>query len=151
MIFIIKLYDLQIVNGQEYRERSNTRLTRETTLKAARGNILDSSGNKLVATSIHYNVEIHKTKIDTQTLNNALLLFAQTLEANGDTYIDQFPMTINPIGFKEDLEVEEWKIENEIEDIETPEECFDGRNALFLYTTYNEFIDELYGKLTKST
>lgn len=124
IILLVRLFDLQIVNGQEYRERSNTRLTRETTLKAARGNILDSSGNKLVATSIHYNVEIHKTKIDTQTLNDALLLFAQTLESNGDTYIDQFPMTINPIGFKEGLEVEEWKIENEIEDIETPEECF---------------------------
>ena len=39
---------------------------------------------------------------------------------------------------------------NIIKVVKTPEECFDGRNALFLYTTYNEFIDELYGKLTKS-
>ena len=40
IILLVRLFDLQIVNGQRYREQSNTRLTRETTLKAARGNIL---------------------------------------------------------------------------------------------------------------
>lgn len=39
---------------------------------------------------------------------------------------------------------------NIIKVVKTPEECFDGTNALFLYSTYNEFIDELYEKLTKS-
>ena len=98
IIMLVRLFDLQIVKGAEYREESNTRLTRETTLKAARGNILDSSGNKLVSTKLIYNAEIYKTKIDTQTLNNSLLLFAKTLEQNGDKYTDTFPITINPFG-----------------------------------------------------
>ena len=41
IILIIQLFNLQIVHGAEYREESNTRLTRETTLEAARGEILD--------------------------------------------------------------------------------------------------------------
>ena len=72
IILLLQLFNLQIVHGQEYREESNTRLTRETTIKAARGNILDSSGEKLVSTKLVYNVEIYKTKVDNQTLNNAL-------------------------------------------------------------------------------
>lgn len=62
IILLVRLFNLQIVHGAEYREQSNTRLTRETELKAARGNVMDSSGNKLVSTTIEYNVEIYKTK-----------------------------------------------------------------------------------------
>ena len=69
------------------------------TVKASRGDILDSSGNKLVSTKMLYNLEFYKTKIDNITLNKTLLLIAQTLENNGDKYIDQFPITINPIKY----------------------------------------------------
>ena len=50
IILITKLFDLQIVNGAEYRETSNTRLSRESTLEAARGEIMDRSGNVLAST-----------------------------------------------------------------------------------------------------
>ena len=45
IILIIQLFNLQIVHGEEYREKSSTRLTRETKIEAARGNILDRNGN----------------------------------------------------------------------------------------------------------
>lgn len=125
IIILIKLFDLQIVHGEEYREQSNTRLTRETTLKAARGNILDSSGNKLVSTSITYNVEIYKTKVDTKTLNDGLLLLAKTLEENNDTYIDQFPVTVNPYAFKEGVNSESFKKANSLSQDLTPEGVFE--------------------------
>ena len=125
IIILIKLFDLQIVHGEEYREQSNTRLTRETTLKAARGNVLDSSGNKLVSTSITYNVEIYKTKVDTKTLNDGLLLLAKTLEENNDTYIDQFPVTVNPHSFKEGVNSETFKKANSLSQDLTPEGVFE--------------------------
>ena len=56
IVLLLQLFNLQIVQGKEYREESNTRLTRETTIKAARGNVLDSSGEKLVSTKLQYNV-----------------------------------------------------------------------------------------------
>lgn len=80
IVLLVTLFNLQIINGEEYRQISNTRLTREKTITAARGNLLDSSGNKLVSTTMQYNVELYKTKIDNETLNNTLLLIAQTLE-----------------------------------------------------------------------
>lgn len=124
IVLLVRLFQLQIVHGAEYREESNTRLTRETILKAARGNILDSSGNKLVSTSVGNNVEIYKTKIDTQTLNKSLLLFAQTLEANGDSYTDTFPITINPYSFKQGLDEKMWKTSNKIDENYNAEQCF---------------------------
>ena len=42
---MVQLFNLQIVHGQEYLEKSSSRLTRETTVYAARGNILDRNGN----------------------------------------------------------------------------------------------------------
>ena len=41
IILISQLFNLQIVKGKEYREQSNTRLSRESVLNAARGDILD--------------------------------------------------------------------------------------------------------------
>ena len=124
IVLLLRLFDLQIIHGREYREESNTRLTRETTLKAARGNILASGGEKLVSTSIEHNVEIYKTKIDTQTLNSTLLLFAQTLEANNDSYVDNFPITVNPYAFKSGTNEETWKKSNKIDSSLTEEDIF---------------------------
>ncbi len=126
IVLIIQLFNLQIVNGQEYRETSNTRLTRESTLKAARGNITDSSGTILVGTTTSYNLEIYKSKIDNKTLNDTLLRVANVLEQNNSKYINDFPITVNPFVFTyTDKEKEiKWKKSNKIDENLTAEETF---------------------------
>jgi len=124
IVLLLQLFNLQIVHGGEYREQSNTRLTRETVIKAARGNLLDNSGEKLVSTKLIYNVEIYKTKIDTDTLNNSLLLLAQTLESNGDKYTDSFPITINPYAFKKEETAESFKKANNLDINYNAEQCY---------------------------
>ena len=76
IIGVVQLFNLQIINGEKYRKESNTRLTRETTLEAARGEILDRTGNKLVTTTMNFSIEIYKTKVDNEILNNTLLKLA---------------------------------------------------------------------------
>ena len=73
IVLLVQLFNLQIVNGAEYREQSNTRLTRESILEAARGDITDHTGNKLATTKLGYNVELYKTKVTTNELNQSLL------------------------------------------------------------------------------
>ena len=41
LVLLVQLFNLQIVNGREFREESNIKLTRETTIEAARGSIKD--------------------------------------------------------------------------------------------------------------
>lgn len=126
MILLTQLFNLQIIHGKEYLETSNTRLTREATVKAARGNITDTSGNKLVTTKMGFSLELYKTKIDTQTLNNTILNLVKLLEKNKDTYIDNLPITVKPYKFKQKTEEEQkkWKKEMGIDENASAEEAF---------------------------
>lgn len=126
IIIIIQLFNLQIVQGEEYREQSNTKLTRESVLEAARGSIMDRTGNILVGTTMGFSLELYKTKVDTQTFNNAILNIVRVLEKNGDSYIDTLPISINPFEFKFNNEEDaiEWKEDNDIDKNATPEQAF---------------------------
>ena len=137
IVLLLQLFNLQIVQGKEYREESNTRLTRETTIKAARGNVLDSSGEKLVSTKLQYNVEIYKTKADSEALNNGLLLLAQTLETNGDKYVDNFPITVNPFAFKDEETAKTFKEQNKLDASYDAEACFNYFKEEYEITTDN--------------
>lgn len=126
VVLLIRLFNLQIINGEEYRKQSNTRLTRETTLEASRGEILDRTGNKLVTTVMTFSLEFYKTKISTETLNNTLLKIATLLESNEDKYVDNFPIQVNPYKFTiNEEEQNTWKERYNINKDYTAQECFD--------------------------
>ncbi len=126
IILLIQLFNLQIIHGAEYRETSNTRLTRESTLKAARGSITDRSGIEIVGTTTNFSLEIYKSKIDNNTLNNTLLKIANVLEQTGSKYIDELPITINPFGFtyEEEQRQKKWKTSNKLDENLSAEETF---------------------------
>lgn len=126
IVLIVQLFNLQIVNGKEYRETSNTRLSRETVIKASRGSIKDRTGNLLVTTKMGFNIELYKTKINTTTLNKTILNTIKILENNNDKYINNLPISIEPFKFTIDDEESQvnWKKENDIKEDATPEQCF---------------------------
>lgn len=126
IVLIVQLFNLQIINGKEYRETSNTRLSRETVIKAARGSIKDRTGNLLVTTKMGFNIELYKTKINTTTLNKTILNTIKILENNNDKYINNLPISIEPFKFTIDDEESQvnWKKENDIKEDATPEQCF---------------------------
>ena len=125
IILLVQLFNLQIVKGQEYRKQSNTRLTRETTIKAARGNICDRNGNKLVSTKMEFNLELYKTKIDNKTLNQTILDMINILDKNEDTYIDNLPIKVEPFDFiGSDETIQSWKKTNKMQEDLSAEECF---------------------------
>ena len=80
IILLIQLFNLQIIHGKEYRETSNTRLTRESSIEAARGTITDRKGNVLAATKTGYSIELYKTKTDNESLNNTILKMVKLLK-----------------------------------------------------------------------
>lgn len=137
LVLIFQLFNLQIVHGAEYRAQSNTRLTRESTIKAARGDIKDNTGNSLVTTKMTFDLEIYKTKVDDQTLNEALLKLIHILEANGDSYNDNLPLTVEPYAFKQTAEEEQkkWKKQYKIDENATAEEAFAAMKEKYNITT----------------
>lgn len=127
IILIVQLFNLQIVHGEEYLEQANSRLTRETTIKAARGNIYDSNGVLLAGNEIKYSLKIYKSKIDENVLNSTIINTIQVLENNNDTYYDEFPIKINPTQYEYQTEekVKKWLEENELSETLTAEEALD--------------------------
>ena len=139
IVLILQLFNLQIVHGQEYRETSNTRLTRESTLKAARGNILDSTGNKLVTSETSFSLELYKTKIDDDVLNNTILKTINILKTNEDDYIDNLPIAVNPVRYTLPEEsLKDWKASLEINENATAQEVFDTLKQKYNITNNNE-------------
>lgn len=125
IILIVQLFNLQIVHGSKYREESNTRLTRESTLEATRGEILDRSGNVLVSSSQKFNLELYKSKIDTNSLNDSILKIIQVLEKYNVSYVDSFPIKIDPFEYTiADTNLLNWKSNNGIDENATAEEAF---------------------------
>ena len=92
VILISKLFELQIVNGADYRNISNTRLSRESILEASRGEILDRSGNILATTTSSFNVELYKTKTDNETLNECILNLIELFEQYNVAYPNNLPI-----------------------------------------------------------
>ena len=126
IVLLAQLFNLQIVHGEEYRETSNTKLTRESVLKADRGSIKDSSGTMLASVDAQYSIVLYKTKVSNDTLNTTILKLLNILSTNSDSYVDNFLIDFNPYRFK--LEEEEsqkkWKKANNINEDATAEEAF---------------------------
>lgn len=110
IIYISRLFNLQVVNGASYREQSEKRLVREIKTTAPRGNIYDRYGKLMVTSSTSYNVQLYYTKIDKSELNKNLLTLANILESNGDSYYNNFPIDFETMTFTKSEEgAKAWK------------------------------------------
>lgn len=125
IILVLRLFDFQVIHGEEYRQLSNNRLTREIKVEPTRGNILDRTGNIIVGNTMGFELQLYKSKIDSETLNETILKVINVLEKNEDTYIDKFPIKIEPFEFTyEGDTLKKWKKENKLDEDITPQEAF---------------------------
>ena len=142
IVLIVQLFNLQVVHGESYREQSNTRLSRTSTIKAARGSILDRSGNELAGVKTENNIEIYKTNISNDELNECALNLVNLLNQYQIEYSDTFPISINPFNFTisgDDLN--NWKKKYKIDDGVSAEEAF--YKFKDKYEINNDNIDEI--------
>lgn len=126
LILIIQLFNLQIIQGADYREESNTRLTRESVITASRGSIKDTTGIELVTNEMGFDLNIYRTLVDSQTLNTSIKDVIKILQKNDDEILNNFPIKIEPFEFTYSNQdtINSWKETNKIENLETVEECF---------------------------
>ncbi len=119
-ILLLRLVDLQIVNGAQYRETSEKKMLRETTIQAPRGEIYDRNGVVLATNKLAYDVVVYKVGLDNYELNKTLLKLINILEKNKDEVYTTFPMDSIKEGFyttsdKENL-CSAYDIENTLSD-----------------------------------
>ncbi|MBR6352946.1 MAG: hypothetical protein IKS25_02380, partial [Oscillospiraceae bacterium] len=97
VVYLYFLYQLQIVQGEIYYNRSNELITTERTVTAARGNILDRYGRVLVSNAECYNLKIDTDKLFANEDPNAVILeLVSMVRSFGDEYTDDLPITMEP-------------------------------------------------------
>ena len=93
VLFSAKLFDLQIIETKGDTDNTTT-YTSLTRVKAARGDILDRNGNKLVGNRASYDLVFNHYVIESADgANEYLYQLVKKCEEMGVTYNDHFPVT----------------------------------------------------------
>ena len=101
-IFIIQLFNIQIINGSTYREQAENKIIRTESISASRGEIYDRNGVLLATNKLTYNVELYRTKVGIELTNNAIRDLVDILVSNGDKIYSTFPINDNLDNFSEE-------------------------------------------------
>ncbi|MDL2233584.1 PASTA domain-containing protein [Ruminococcaceae bacterium OttesenSCG-928-L11] len=81
-ILIYRLFQLQIINGEEYRAKAFQQQTRSQTIGAKRGTIYDTNGNVLAQSGTVWNVCISPAQLDSEKLDATATALAEILEVD---------------------------------------------------------------------
>ena len=100
-VLIRQLYELQIIQGEDYIDEFQTRTTKTRVLKSTRGNIYDRN-NKLIASNIlsysltfEDNGSYDTTRQKNLTLNGTAYKVLQILAENGDSLSNTFHIKLD--------------------------------------------------------
>lgn len=93
------IFNLQIVNGEEYYNNFQLKITKKRTLPATRGNILDRNGNLLAYNELAYSVTIEDVyesgRRKNAMLNDTIRRLIVMIEENGDQVIGGFHIELD--------------------------------------------------------
>lgn len=93
-ILLIKLYFLQIVNGELLKGYVKGTISKEVTLEAPRGNIYDKFGRPLAINNSSFTVNIDPSvSLEEKELNDIILRTINLLEKNNEKIVDEFPIS----------------------------------------------------------
>ena len=92
--FVMVLYNLQIVKGDEYRAASTVKIANTVTVEAARGELLDRYGRSLVGNRATYEITLNSSLMGAEAERNANLMELITIcRENGLEWTDTLPIS----------------------------------------------------------
>ena len=99
-ILSMRLFDLQIIRGEEYQESYMTMTEKEIKLASTRGNIYDKNGNVLAYNELSYNVTIQDNGDYKKTNDRNLMLLelVQILYRHGEKVEGEFSIGFDSSG-----------------------------------------------------
>jgi penicillin-binding protein 2 len=110
---LLKLFDLQVMKGEQYLEVATSRLTTNIVEKAPRGEILDRYGTALVTNKVGYSIVMQKTGMSDEELNEMLKKLVDILYLNNVEYYDSLPISFAPYNFEFEDTDEDGSVERE--------------------------------------
>ncbi len=99
---VYTIFQLQIVNGENYFNNFRLRITKTRSIEATRGNIYASNGELLAYNELAYSVTIEDVyesgRSKNENLNNTIYELIQMIEQNGDHIINDFHIVLDGSG-----------------------------------------------------
>lgn len=92
LVFVVTLFDAQIVNGDDYLAQSIRTNAKSETVKASRGVITDRNGKVLVSNRAVYTLNFDSSLVSSDELNDALLRVIDLMNAQGVEIKDTLPL-----------------------------------------------------------
>ena len=99
-----QLFELQIIQGQDYISKFESRTTKKRVIKSTRGNIYDRNGEELATNVLAYSVTLEdngtydSTREKNLTLNGVAYRVLKILQSNGDSINVSFHIVVDDNG-----------------------------------------------------
>jgi len=144
IIFIllgVSLYDLTIVHGDEYYEKSISNRIKKIELEAPRGEILDRNGKLLATNKIGFTVELNSGLIPAEQFSEIAIKMIDFLNEQGESHIE-FPIFIENGVYKYrfDENIKDWLLSNGYDETWTAKEVFeDIRSANYIDEALSDY------------
>ena len=87
-LYVLRLIFLQLVNGDSFKARATNTTDYNFTVTAARGDIVDSEGERIAASTTSYNVVLSKLLMGDEDLDGMLQRIVELLQASGESWND---------------------------------------------------------------
>lgn len=98
-IMVQRIFDLQIVNGEEYLDSFQLKIKKERTIKGSRGCIYDRNGNLLAYNELAHSVTIEDVyesgRFKNLNLNTTIYTLIQMIEGHGDKIVSDFKIILD--------------------------------------------------------
>ncbi len=88
LLYGLRLIFLQLVNGDDFKSQATNTTDYKFTVTAARGDIVDSRGERIATSVTSYNVVLNKLLMGDEDLDGMLQKIVELLRANGESWND---------------------------------------------------------------
>lgn len=88
LLYGLRLIFLQLVNGDDFKSQATNTTDYKFTVTAARGDIVDSRGERIATSVTGYNVVLNKLLMGDEDLDGMLQKIIELLRANGESWND---------------------------------------------------------------
>ena len=97
VVYILTMFDAQIVNGAYWQSLSVRTNTVSETVEASRGILTDRNGKVLVSNRAVYTLTFDPGLVEDDALNDELLRLMTLLRSRGVEWSDELPLTAGPV------------------------------------------------------
>ncbi len=98
-IFVVRLFQMQVIQGDEFLEIAQQKQMRRMNIAAPRGEIYDRYGVPLITNEVGYCVQIQRIGMEADALNGILLKLYDMIVQDGAEVSDSLPISDEPFSF----------------------------------------------------